>query len=41
MLHKLVPILEQIGTKLPARARQVVQCIEVQLIGKLSDYTVD
>lgn len=41
MLDQLITILEQIDTKLPARARQVVQRIEVQLAGKLSDYTVN
>lgn len=41
MLDQLVAILEQIRAELPARARQIVQCVEVELAGKLSDYTVD
>jgi hypothetical protein len=40
MLNKLLTILEQICAELPARARQIVQCVEVELAGKLSDYTV-
>jgi hypothetical protein len=40
MLNKLMPILEQIRTKLSARARQIVQRIEIELVGQLSDYTV-
>lgn len=38
MLHE-VAILEQIDAKLPARARQIVQRVEVELSGKLLDYT--
>jgi len=41
MLDQLIAILEQIGTKLPARARQIMQRIEVELAGKLSNYTED
>jgi hypothetical protein len=41
MLDQLVAVLEQIRAELPARARQVVQRIEVELASKLSDYTVD
>jgi hypothetical protein len=41
MLDQLVAVLEQIRAELPARARQIVQRIEVELASKLSDYTVD
>jgi hypothetical protein len=40
MLDKLIAVLEQIRTELSARTRQIVQRIEVELAGKLSDYTV-
>jgi hypothetical protein len=40
MPDELVAILEQVGTELPARAREVVQRVEVELAGKLSDYAV-
>lgn len=36
LLH-LVAVLEQVGAELPAGARQVVQRVEVQLAGELSD----
>jgi hypothetical protein len=39
MLNELVAVLEQIRAELPARARQIVQGIEVELSGKLADYT--
>lgn len=39
VLDKLVAVLEQIGAELPARARQIVQCVEIELASKLSDYT--
>jgi hypothetical protein len=41
MLDELVTVLEQVGAKLSARAREIVQCVEVELAGQLSDYTVD
>lgn len=40
VLDQLVAVLEQVGTELSARAREVVQCVQVQLAGKLSDNTV-
>lgn len=40
VLLQLVAVLEQIGTELPARARQVMQSIEVELAGQLSNNTV-
>jgi hypothetical protein len=40
VLDELVPVLEQIGAELAARARKVVECVEVELAGKLSDYAV-
>jgi hypothetical protein len=41
MLNQLVAILEQIRAELPARARQIMQRIEIELASELSDYTVD
>jgi hypothetical protein len=40
VFDELVAILEQVGAELPARAREVVQCLEIELAGKLSGYTV-
>ena len=40
MLDKLVAILEQVRAVLPARAREIVQRLEVKQRGKLSGYTV-
>jgi hypothetical protein len=37
---KLVAVLEEIGTELSAGAREIVQRVEVELAGKLSDYAV-
>lgn len=39
MFYKLVAILQQIRPELPARARQVMQGVEVELPGELSDDT--
>jgi hypothetical protein len=39
VLDELAAILEQVGAELPARARQIVQRVEVELAGQLSDYT--
>ena len=38
MFDELTAVLEQIGTELPACPRQIVQRIEVELGGKLTDY---
>jgi hypothetical protein len=40
MLDELVAVLEKVGAELPARAREIVQGIEVELSSKLTDYTV-
>ena len=40
MLDKLIAILEQVRAELPARAREIVQRLEVKQRGKLSGYTV-
>lgn len=36
---ELVAVLEQIGAELPARSREVVERVQIELSGKLSDYT--
>lgn len=38
MLLQLVAVFEQIGAELSAGARQMMQRVEVELAGKLSDY---
>jgi hypothetical protein len=38
MLDQLTAVLKQIGAELPARARQIVQRVEVELGGELADY---
>jgi hypothetical protein len=40
MSNELIAIFEQIDAELPARAREIVQRIEVELTGKLSNYAV-
>jgi hypothetical protein len=40
VLDQLMAIFEQVGAELPARARQIVECVQVKLARKLSDYTV-
>jgi hypothetical protein len=40
VLDELAAVLEQIYAELPARARQVMQCIQVELAGKLADDAV-
>lgn len=40
VLDKLVAVLEQIGVELSARARQIVECVQVELAGELSDDAV-
>lgn len=35
VLDELVAVLEEIGAKLSARARQIVQCVQVELAGEL------
>jgi hypothetical protein len=41
MLDELLAILEKVGTELPTSARQIMKSVEIQLAGKLSDYTGD
>jgi hypothetical protein len=38
MFDELTAVFEQIGAKLPACPRQIVQRVEVELGGKLADY---
>lgn len=40
VLDELVSVLEQIGAELPTRAREIMQGVQVELAGKLSDNTV-
>jgi hypothetical protein len=40
VLDQLAAVLEKVRAELPARARQVVQRVEIELAGKLSDDTV-
>ena len=40
VLDKLIAVFEQIGAKLPAGARQIVQGVEIELRGKLTHNTV-
>lgn len=36
---ELIAVLEQIGAELPARSREVMKRVQIELTGKLSDYT--
>jgi hypothetical protein len=38
VLDELAAVLEQIGAELPARPRQIMQRVEVELGGELGDY---
>jgi hypothetical protein len=40
VLDELVAVLEQVGAELPARARETVQRVEIELAGELSNNTV-
>jgi hypothetical protein len=40
VLDELAAVLEQIRAELPARARQMMQRVEVELAGKLADDAV-
>lgn len=40
MLNKLVAVFEQIGAKLPACTREVMQGVQIKLTSKLPDYAI-
>jgi hypothetical protein len=40
MFDELAAVFEQIGAKLPASPRKVVQSVEIELSGELTDYSV-
>ena len=40
VLDELVAVLEEVGAKMSGCAREVMQRVQIELAGKLSDYTV-